>query len=103
MLLNRQTVILLPFTKKRQTKLKNYRPVSLLSIFGKFFERLLFNKMFKLFIENKPLSSNQSRFKLGNSCIKQLLSIAHDICDSFDVKLEIRRGFVDILKLFDKN
>ena len=33
--------------------------------------------MFKFFIENKFISSNQSGFKRGDSCINQLLSILH--------------------------
>ena len=39
-----------PILKKGGKKtLKNYRPVSLLPIGGNIFERLMFNKMFKLF------------------------------------------------------
>ena len=36
--------------------LKNYRPVSLLLICGKMFEKLIFNEMFKFFIEKMNLS-----------------------------------------------
>ena len=35
---------------------KNYRPVSLLLICGKMFEKLIFNEMFKFFIEKMNLS-----------------------------------------------
>ena len=59
--------------------LKNYRPISLLPVCGKIFEKLIFNEMFKFFIENDLISSNQSGFKPGDSCINQLLSITHDI------------------------
>ena len=67
---------IVPIHKKgdKQT-LKNYRPVSLLSICGKSLERLMFNEMFKFFIENDLISSNQS---------------------------EVRGVFLDILKAFDK-
>ena len=54
---------------------KNYRPVSLLPIFSKIFERLIFNEMYSFFIENDLISSNQPGFKQGQSCINQLLSI----------------------------
>ena len=53
--------------------LQNYRPVLLLPICEKILERLLFNEMFEFFIENKLISSRQSGFKLGYSCISQLL------------------------------
>ena len=58
---------------------KNYRPVSLLPIFGKVFERLIYKEMYSFFIENDLISSNQSGFKQGDSCINQLLSITHEI------------------------
>ena len=48
------------------------------------------------------ISSNQSGFKLGDSCINQLLSITHEIYESFDVGLEVRSVFLDISKAFDK-
>ena len=76
--------------------------MSLLPICGKFLERLMFNEMFNFFIENKLISSNQSGFKPGDSCINQLLSITHEIYESFDVGLEVRSVFLDISKAFDK-
>ena len=65
--------------KGDQQTLENYRPVSLLPICGKIPERLQFDEMFNFFIENKLISSNQSGFKPGDSCINQLLSITHEI------------------------
>ena len=82
--------------------LKNYRPVSLLPICGKIFERLIFNEMFRFLIENNLISSNQSGFKPGDSCINQLLSITHEIYKSFDDGFEVRGVFLDISKAFDK-
>ena len=53
--------------------LKNYRPISLLPIAGKIFERLLYDRMFESFIENNLISKNQSGFRPGDSFINQLL------------------------------
>ena len=94
---------IVPIHKKgdKQT-LENYRLLSLLPICGKILERLMFNKMFNFFMENKLISSNQSGFKPGDSCINQLLSITHEIYESFDVGLEVRSVFLDISKAFDK-
>ena len=58
---------------------KNYRPVSLLAIFGKIFERLIYSEMYSFFIENGVISPNQSGFKQGDSCINQLLTITRNI------------------------
>ena len=82
--------------------LRNYRPVSLLPICGKIFERLLYNNLFGFFIKNDLISSNQSGFKQGDSCIYQLLSITHEIYQSFDNGFEVRAIFLDISKAFDK-
>ena len=91
-----------PRKKNDNQCIKNYRPVSLLSICSKIFERLLFNELYKFLNENDLLSSNQSGFRPGDSCINQLLSIAHEIYQSFDNDLEVRGVFLDISKVFDK-
>ena len=57
------------FKKTDKQILKNYRPISLLPVCGKIFEKLIFNEMFKCFIENDLISPNQSGFKPGDSCI----------------------------------
>ena len=62
----------------------------------------MFNEMFQFFIENKLISTSQSGFKPGNSCINQLLSITHEIYSSFDEGLEVRSVFLDISKELDK-
>ena len=81
-------------TKGDKQMLQNYRPVSLLPICGKILERLMFNEMVEFFIENKLISSSQSGFKPGDSCINQLLSITHEIYSSFDEGLEVRSIFL---------
>ena len=70
---------------KQVSKKKNYRPVSLLSIRRKIFERLLYNSLFDFFLKNNLISSNHSGFKQGDSCIYQFLSITHEIYQSFDI------------------
>ena len=58
--------------------------------------------MFGFFSENELISHNQSGFKPGDSCIKQLLCITHDIYQSLDDGLETRAVFLNISKTFDK-
>ena len=92
-----------PIHKKGDKQvLKNYCLVSLLPICGKVFERLIFNEMFSFLLENNLVSPNQSGFKPGDSCINQLLSITHEIFQSFDEGFEVRSVFLDISKAFDK-
>ena len=56
------------FKKNNKQELKNYRPISLLPVSGKIFERLLYSSMFKFFTDNNLISQNQSGFKPGDSC-----------------------------------
>ena len=59
--------------------------------------------MLEFFIKNDVISSNQSGFKRGDSCIYQLLSITREIPQSFDNGFEVRDLFLDIsTKAFDK-
>ena len=39
--------------KESKNLIKNYRPISLLQIFSKVFERLVFNMLFNFFLQNK--------------------------------------------------
>ena len=82
--------------------LSNYRPVSLLPVCSKIFERLIYNSMYKHISDNNLLSPNQSGFRTGDSCINQLLSITYDIFHCFDEGMETRAIFLDISKAFDK-
>ena len=74
-----------PVHKKssRQDK-TNYRPISLLPICSKIFEKILFNSIYKHLHENNLLSKHQSGFRPGDSTINQLLAITHDISKAFD-------------------
>ena len=76
--------------------------MSLLPICGKILELLKSNEVFRFLIESKPISSSQSGFKPGDSCINQLLSITHEICSFFDKVLEVRSVILNISKAFDK-
>ena len=94
---------IVPVHKKRDKQiLKNYRTVvSLLPTCGKsFLERLIYNNLLEYFIDNDLISQNQSGFKQGNSCLNQLISITHEIYQSFDEELEVRGVFLDISKAF---
>ena len=56
---------------------------------------VIFNEMFKFFIENELISQDQSGFKPGDSCTNQLLAITHEIYKSFDEGFEVRGVFLE--------
>ena len=55
--------------KGDKQSLKNYRPISLQPIFGKSFERISYNNIFKYLAINKLKSDHQSGFKSRDSCV----------------------------------
>ena len=79
--------------------MKNYRPVSLLPVSFKIFERIIYNRIFEYLIEKNLITENQSGFKPGDSCINQLLSITHDIYNSLDDGFEVKGVLLGIYKL----
>ena len=48
--------------------LENYRPVSLLPILGKVFEKILYNDIYEYLQENNLLCESQSGFRQSDSC-----------------------------------
>ena len=92
------------YKKDDKQKIKNYRPISLLPICAKLFERILFNNIYNYLISNNLITTNQSGFKPGDSTTNQLLYLTHIIHSSFDLNMsrEVRHVFLDMTKAFDK-
>ena len=90
--------------KKDKQTVSNYRPISLLPIFDKIFERILFKNLYNFLVQNNLITKNQSGFRPGDSCVNQLLSLTDEIHQAFHHKncLEVRAVFLDMSKAFDK-
>ena len=88
------------YLKKATKNIENHRPVALLPIWIKIFKRIIYDNLLKYFLENNLISSKQSGFRRGDSCVNKLLSITHDIFTSVDNGLEVRVVFLDISKAF---
>ena len=96
---------IVPIHKKESIDLlKSYRPISLLLIFGKIYERIIFKKFFNHFHQNQLFTKCQSGFLPGDSCISLLLFIVFEINSSFgcDPTIDVSGVFLDISKAFDK-
>ena len=100
--LNEKSVIFNKKGKKGERRLKNYRPLSLLSICGKIFKTLLFNnRMIKFLLKTNLLYQISPDL---NCVIFALISfyLLLTISESFAVGLEVRSILLDISKAFDK-
>ena len=100
--LNEKSVIFNKKGKNGERRLKNYRPLSLLSICGKIFKTLLFNnRMIKYLLKTNLLYQISPDL---NCVIFALISfyLSLTISESFAVGLEVRSILLDISKAFDK-
>ena len=90
--------------KEGKTLINNYRPISLPPIFGKIFERVIYNSFYSCFLSNKLFTPCQSGLIPGVSCIAKPLSIIFEIQTAFDENptANVRGVFLDISKAFDK-
>ena len=59
--------------------LQNYRPVSLLPMLGKLFEKILCNNIFEYLQENNFLCKDQSGFQPSDSCEYQFMKCMHPL------------------------
>ena len=92
------------FKKNDKQLIKNYRPISLLPLCGKIFEKIVFDNLYKHLNTNNLITKNQSGFRPGDSTTNQLLYLVNEIHEAFEnpKSLEVRAVFLDISKAFDK-
>ena len=89
------------FKSDDKTKLSNYRPISVLPVFSKVLERIMYNRVYKYLCENNLLYKKQFGFQSNHSTEHAILQVVHDISNSFD-KGEFTLGiFIDLSKAFD--
>ena len=94
-----------PAHKRNEKNLKeNYHPISLLPIFGKILEKLIYDSLYSHLVSCELLNPNQSGFRPGDSTINQLISITHTIFKAFDCNppLDARSVYLDSSKVFDR-
>ena len=89
------------FSKSGDNKqIANYRPISVLSIFSKITERLVYNRLTEYLNKKLILHSNQLGFRHKFSTCMALLQLVEDVSRSIDEN-QIMGVFVDLAKAFD--
>ena len=79
----------------------NYRPISLLSIFDKIIEKLLYKQLYDFLSNNNILFDNQFGFRKNRSTTLALIQITERIRESIDNKKFGCGIYIDLSKAFD--
>ena len=93
---------IIPLHKKGDRKcLKNYRPVSLLSVPGMILERIISLQIEEFFEEKKLLGEFQFGFRKNKSTVSELLSMFDTLLEAKEHKKEIVLILYDLSSAFD--
>ena len=98
----KQANVIPVFKKGNPNLTSNYRPVSLLSVVGKVFEKTVFKYFFNYLHSNNIIYEYQTGFLPGCSTTHHLVHLYHTICEALDKKKKVRMVFGDISKAFDR-
>ena len=82
-------------------KLINYRPIAILPLFSKMFERLIYNRMIKFITKYNILSPCQFGFRSGHSTSHAIVDLVHAISSHLNAGENVAGIFIDISKAFD--
>ena len=82
-------------------QVSKYRPISLLPIFSKSFERLMYNRLIDFVEKHNILTQTQFGFQKCKSRELAIASITSQITNSFEKKASSYCIFLDFAKAFD--
>jgi hypothetical protein len=89
------------FKKGDAEDVNNYRPISVLPIFSKIFERLMLSQIIKFLDNNKLLTPYQFGFRKNYSMTSAILHLTCNILNSFEQNEFYHTYFLDLTKAFD--
>lgn len=89
------------FKKGDPTVMGNYRPITLIPILSKIFEKAMLERMESFIAKNEILVPNQYGFRKGMSTTQACFSLVKEITESIDKKLTVMGIFLDMSKAFD--
>ncbi|KAG7295540.1 hypothetical protein JYU34_021763 [Plutella xylostella] len=91
-----------PIHKKECRKnVNNYRPVALLSIFSKIFERAMYNRIYKFIMNKDIIAKEQNGFQKGKSTSLAGFQLVKNVIESIDKGNQACVVYFDMTKAFD--
>ena len=89
------------FKKDDRCQLSNYRPISVLTVFSKLFEKLMYNHLNSHFVKNNLLYKRQFGFQSNCSTEHAIVDLINHLTKSLDKNLFSIGVFLDLSKAFD--
>ena len=91
-----------PIFKRGSTEDRsNYRPISVLPVVSRLFERLIYDQLYEYLDSNKHLFIDQYGFRNLHSVVSCLLNCTNDWCVNIDRGKFTAMIFIDLKKAFD--
>ena len=84
-----------------KTEKSNYRPISVLPVISRLFEKLVFEQLYDFKEENGHFTSDQSGFLRQRSTLTCLLKMSDDWYNGLDLGKLVGLVFIDLKKAFD--
>ena len=79
----------------------NYRPISVLPIIARLFEKLVANQVYQHMVDNNLFTSGQSTYRSLHSTVTHLLKNTDDWYSGLDLNKLVGLTFIDLKKAFD--
>ena len=89
------------FKSGSQEVLSNYRPISVLPIFSKVFEKCIYNRLLSFINKCNILTSHQYGFRKGHSTSHALINFIRNVTNAIDNEEVMLGIFLDLSKAFD--
>lgn len=97
-----KTALIIPIYKKKDSSnIENYRPIALLSVFSKIFEKAYKSRIQSFLIKQNLLTPRQYGFTENRSTQDAILSFYEKILENFNSKLKSVGIFYDFSRAFD--
>ena len=89
------------FKKGDKENIENYLPISILPVFYKVLELIMYNLLYEYFMNKNLLHENQFGFQISNSTEHAILRFTRDIAQNVDNGSFTLGVFIDLSKTFD--
>lgn len=96
------SIIVIPKPGKPPEKVESYRPISLLPILSKVFEKLLLKRLRPIIKEKNLIPNHQFGFRQDHATIEQVHRVTNTIRQSLEKREFCSAVFLDISQAFDK-